>query len=297
MQLSWDDFRLVKAVADRGSLASAARTLGVNHSTAFRRLAAIEGALGTRLFERLRSGYRPTDAGAEMVETAARMEGDVARFDRVVAGQAATLSGQLRITAPASFVNGLLMPMLGSFRARYPAITLDLVVAEEPLNLSRRDADVAIRASANPPDNLFGRRLSGIAWAIYGRRDRSYPDLDAGPWICLSPEVGGGGFARYLAERATPGAIVLQMNAVIGLCEAVEAGIGVAALPCYLGDAHPALVRLREPEPELAAGLWSLTHPDLRHSARVRALMDHIAEAITPYRAALEGRREGDASG
>ena len=95
------------------------------------------------------------------------------------------------------------MPLLAAFRERFPAITLDIVVAEESLNLSRRDADVAIRASNNPPPNLIGRRLSGIAWAIYGRRDRDYGDLAACPWVSLGPDVGDGRFARYIRERAS----------------------------------------------------------------------------------------------
>ena len=169
MPLAWDDFRLVKAVADRGGLTQAAEHLGINHSTAFRRLAAIEGALDARLFERHRSGYVPTPAGTAMLGAAGRMDEDVARFTREVAGKAQTPAGALRITTAASFVTGVLLPMLGRFAKAYPLIRLDVVVSEEPLNLSRRDADVAIRASDNPPPTLVGRRLAGIAWAIYGR--------------------------------------------------------------------------------------------------------------------------------
>lgn len=286
MPLAWDDFRLVKAIAERGGLTNAAAHLSINHSTAFRRLAGIEAALAARLFERSRSGYVPTPAGTAMVAAAERMEADVVQFDREVAGQAATPAGELRLTAPVSFVRDLLMPLLGRFRERYPAITLDLVVAEEPLNLSRRDADVAVRASSNPPPNLIGRRVSGLGWAVYGRRDRA----GSQGWIMPHETVADGRFARFVRERAEREPVVLRVNAVVGLAQAVKTGIGIGPLPCYMGDRCPELERLGPLEPDLEATLWLLTHPDLRHAARVRAFMDFFAEAILPLRPALEGR-------
>lgn len=285
--LVWDDFRLVKAIADRGALTQAAAHLGINHSTAFRRLHQIEAALGTTLFERHRAGYVPTPAGEAMVAAAGRMEEDVAGFGRAVAGRASTPAGLLRVTAAASFVPTLLVPLLGRFLARYPEVRADLVVAEEALNLSRRDADVALRAGNDPPPNLVGRRLSGIAWAVYGRADES--DASDPPWVSLSDSVAGGRYARFVRSRATADRIVLQLNTVMGLREAVAAGIGVGPLPCYAGDADPALRRLGAVEPELGADLWLLTHPDLRHAPRVRAFMDFAAEAIAGQRPAFEG--------
>ncbi|GJE55684.1 MULTISPECIES: LysR family transcriptional regulator [Methylobacterium] len=290
MTLAWDDFRLVKAIADRGGLTHAASHLGINHSTAFRRLSGIETSLDARLFERSRSGYVPTPAGLAMVEAAGRMETDVARFGREVLGRTLTPSGELRITAPVGFVTDLLMPLLARFRDSYPDVQLDVVMSEEPLNLSQRDADVAIRASNNPPANLFGRRLSGIAWAIYGRHDRLDDESYARRWVTPGPHVADGRFARFLRMRAGSNRIALQVNAVTGLREAIQAGIGIGLLPCYIGDAAPDLRRLGELEPDIASDLWLLTHPDLRHAVRVRAFMDFMADAIAPLRPAFEGR-------
>ncbi|KAB1080214.1 LysR family transcriptional regulator [Methylobacterium soli] len=288
--MAWDDFRLVKAVADRGGLTQAAEHLGINHSTAFRRLAAIEGALDARLFERHRSGYVPTPAGTAMLAAAGRMDEDVARFTREVAGKAQTPAGALRITTAASFVTGVLLPMLGRFAKAYPLIRLDVVVSEEALNLSRRDADVAIRASDNPPPTLVGRRLAGIAWAIYGRAADG-PDLRERTWVSPSEAVAGGAHARFVRARAGPDGIALQLNTVLGLAEAIEAGIGIGPLPCLQGDSCPSLMRLSGPEAELASTLWLLTHPDLRHAPRVRAFMDFVGDEMSARRAAFEGRR------
>lgn len=289
MAVAWDEFRLVRAIAERGALAPAAAQLGINPSTAFRRLAAVEAGLGARLFERHRAGYVPTPAGEAMVAAACRMEEEAARFDREVADRASVPSGVLRITAPAGLAIDLLMPMLARFRGLYPRVRLDLVVSEEALNLSRRDADVALRATREPPDNLVGRRLSGVAWAVYGPAAGS-PGADP-PWVSPDEGVAGGLFARFVAARAAPERVALRLNSVQGLCEAVAAGIGIGALPCYVADRHPALRRLSGPEPDLAVGLWLLTHPDLRRSVRVRAFLEHAAAEIAPLRAALEGRR------
>lgn len=290
MQPGWDDFRFVKAVGDRRGLTGAAELLGIDHSTAFRRLGAIEKALDARLFERGRAGYVPTPAGRAMIEAASRIESDVAAFSRAVAGGSEEVTGDLRVTAPAGLAGTLLMPILAGFSQKYPAVRLDLILADETLNLSRRDADVAIRASRGPDETLVGRRLTAVAWAVYGRADWIYGPLSDEAWIGLGEGVAGGLFHRFMKGRAKPERIVLRLNAVTSLREAVASGIGIAPLPCFEGDADPALRRLGELEPELRADLWVLTHQDLRRSARIRAFMDHVAGAIVPLRPAFEGR-------
>ena len=289
-ELAWDDFRLVKAVAERGGLTRAAAHLGINHSTAFRRLGQIEAALGTRLFERLRSGYLATPAGEAMLAAASRMEADVAGFGRAVAGHAQSPAGELRVTAPASFARDLLMPIIARFLVHYPAMRVDIVVAEDALNLSRRDADVAIRASTDPPANLVGRRLSGLAWAVYGRADQEEKPPEARSWVSLAETVAGGRFAAFVRARTDSNRIALRLNTVDGLREAIGAGIGVGPLPCYVGDACPDLRRLGDHEPDLHADLWLLTHPDLRQGLRVRAFMDFAAGELLPLRPRFEGR-------
>ncbi|ACS42303.1 Transcriptional regulator, LysR family [Methylorubrum extorquens AM1] len=299
MPMAWDEFRLVQAIADRGALAPAAAHLGINPSTAFRRLAAVEAELGARLFERHRSGYVPTPAGEAMAAAAARMEEEVARFDREVADRAQTPSGLLRVTAAATLVTDFLMPILGRFRARYRQVQIELVTSEEALNLSRRDADVALRATHDPPPNLVGRRLGTIAWAVYGpAREDADGETDSGDadWVSPSEAVAGGLFARFVAARAGPERVALRLNSVQGLCEAIVEGVGIGPLPCYRGDRLASLRRLSGPEPELAGSLWLLTHPDLRHAARVRAFMDHVAAEVAPLRPVLEGRQGDDPS-
>ena len=291
--LSWDDFRYVKAIADTRSLAGAAETLGVNHSTVFRRLGQVEHQLGSRIFERNRVGYALTPCGEEMVRLAERMDEDIVTFQRQVTGHDLRPSGELRITTNDTLLTHLLTGVLAAFRRAYPDIVLDLVVSNQPLNLSKRDADVAVRATDRPPEALVGRRAGGIAWAIHGPADAAEGfDLDAArrrDWIGFGDNFANLKAARWLSEHVDRARIVYRSNTVLGLAEAAAAGIGLALIPCFIGAATPGLARLAPPDPALESGLWLLTHPDLRHTARVRAFLDFAAAEIAKRRKAIEG--------
>jgi DNA-binding transcriptional LysR family regulator len=179
--LSWDDFRYVKAIADTRSLAGAATELSVNHSTVFRRLAQIEGQLGSRLFERSRAGYALTPCGEEMVRLAERMGEDI---------------------------------VFAAFRKAYPEIVLDVVVSNQALNLSKRDADVAVRATDRPPEALIGRRAASIAWAVFGSAAQAPetfdPEADArsAAWVGFGENLANLKAAKWLKDHAAPERIV-----------------------------------------------------------------------------------------
>ncbi len=264
--LDWDDFRLIKAIAEARSLPAAAQIIGVNHSTVFRRLAQIEQALGITLFERHRTGYTATPAG------------------------------ELRVTTNDTLLVHLLTPLLAQFRQQCPDVRLDMVLSNQALNLSKRDADVAIRATDNPPENLVGRRVATIAWALYGRA-ADFPEpttIDLGSlcernWVALGDNLATLKAVKFVQSRVPPERIAYKVNTVLGLTEAVESGIGVGHLPCFIADARPMLLRLMPPDPEFATGLWLLTHPDLRNAPRVRLFLDFLAVQIGKQRRFIEG--------
>lgn len=297
--LDWDDFKLVKIIAEASGLAGAAERLGVNHSTVFRRLGQMEEKLGVKLFERHRTGYVLTTAGEEMTSLAEQMEENVTSFTRKLAGQAVAPTGELRVTTNDTLLVHLLTPIFSRFITACPEMRLDVVLANQALNLSKRDADVAIRATDNPPETLVGRRVATIAWAIYGRRE-DFPDIpQPGPlnspdlydrhWVALGDNLATLKAARFVRDHVAPENLVYKVNTVLGLAEAVEAGVGIGPLPCFIADARPNLVQLSEINPEFSAGLWLLTHPDLRQSARVRAFMDFMATEIGKQRKWIEG--------
>lgn len=293
----WDDLRVFLAVARAGTLSGAARVLGVNHSTVFRRLAAFEAGLGVRLFDRLPTGYARTLAGEEMMEAATAIEEQVAALQRRVTGRDLELHGTLRVTTTDTIAMSFGPRHIAAFQAAYPGIVVELSAVTERVSLSRRDADVAIRPTNTPPDSVIGRRVARIAMAAYAAPARGDPPRFGspafwkGPWLDGDENLAHLASTRWLAAGAAPGATVFRGNTLTVLFEACCAGLGFAVLPCYLADGEDGLQRIGAPIDELAIDLWLLTHQDLRQTARVRAFLDFIADAITADRDLLEGRR------
>jgi DNA-binding transcriptional LysR family regulator len=294
--IPWDDLRYVLAVAAEGSLAGAARALGVNHTTVLRRVNAFEERLGLRLFERLPTGYFLTSGGAELIEAARLMEDTVVALERRLAGQDRRLAGAVRVTTTDTLVDTLLPPILAAFRAKHPSIQVELILSNEAFNLAKRAADVAIRPADNPPEGLIGRRVSAIAFAIYAGRGYlaqtgKMEDLSKHAWLAPTDELSTTSVAQWMRVALPQAEIALKANSLLALRQAAAENLGLAALPCYLGDSSNDLIRVRPPIPAMATALWILTHEDLRRSARVRAFTEFVAAAIARQRPLLEGTK------
>jgi DNA-binding transcriptional LysR family regulator len=293
--IEWDDLRYVLALAQQGSLAAAARALGVNHTTVLRRIAAFERGQALRVFDRLPGGYALTAAGEELVRAARQMAETVTTLERRLAGQDLRLEGTLRVTTTDTLMASVLAGPFAAFRAAHPGIVLEVAVSNRMFNLTRRDADVAIRPALDPPETLIGRRLSALAFALYASPGylaaQGSRDLVAQSWIAPDESLSDIAVARWMAAIPKD-RIAFRADSLVAMREAAAAGIGVAALPCYLGDSDTRLVRARRaPVREIETALWLLTHADLRHTARVRAFLEFIAKTLGSERDVLEGRR------
>jgi DNA-binding transcriptional LysR family regulator len=291
-QPSWDDLRLVGAIAASGRLGPAASLLGINHSTAIRRLDRLEAQLGVVLFYRHRAGYVLTPAGELLAQFASETAEGVAELTRQIEGASQAIAGELRVTTSDSILICLLNPILRSFSTRHPDIQLSVTLDNVPLNLARRDADVAIRVAADPPDGLFGRRLASVRWALYGRA-ADFPgepaayDLSARSWVALGGDLASLRPLRPIVDRTPTERIVLRINSVFALEHAIASGVGIGFLPCFSGERHPDLSRLAAPLPSVG-DLWLLAHPDMRRSTRVRAFLNHVATALGKQRHIFE---------
>jgi DNA-binding transcriptional LysR family regulator len=287
----WDDLRLVKAIRDARSLNGAARTLGLNHSTVFRRLVALENALGVRLFERGRAGYASTSAGEEMGALANRMAGDIAEFERKVAGRDIEPAGQLRITTSDTILLHLLTPVLARFRQEHAAISLDIIVGNEALNLANRDADVALRATDRPPETLVGRRIAGIAWALYGpiAQTGATPVHAVKAWVGYGDSLSTVPAVRGFYDQVPVDQIIYRVNTVLGVADAIAAGIGCGFLPAFIGDRTLHIGRIGDAIRDRGGSLWLLTHPDLRNARRVRDFMEQVGSDLAKQRPSIEG--------
>lgn len=276
-RLSLEDLELVRSIGTCGSLAGAVKALGVDHSSAFRRLAAIESRTDAALFRRSRRGYTPTDAGELVIVAAQRILADAEGLQRQLAGGDTRTEGRIRITVPDTLVR-VTAGMCAAFANAHPALRCDLVVANAFSSLQQRDVDVALRASTSPPDGLSAKRIGPITTAAYAPvGEKSGAVLPDGRWIGFDESLSHLSSARWLREHVPDAAIVMRVNALPAALAACQAGIGRALLPAYFGDAAGGVERLSIALPDIRTDLWFATHPDLRRSARVRLLWEFAA--------------------
>jgi DNA-binding transcriptional LysR family regulator len=295
--LEWDDLRFVLAIARERGLAGAARLLRVNHSTVFRRLNALEAGLGVQVFERLPTGYQPTEAGVRLIGAAERIEAEALALERDLTGRDARLSGRVRVTCSETLAYRLLTAELARFAELHPGIAVELVIDNRQLDLSRREADVALRATRPVQRELFGRKLATMGWAVYGSLDHldrhgtpmSVADLGRHRVVGWGETALPVRAAEWLDEMVPPEAVVYRTGSLINQLMAVKAGIGLAAMPCYLADPEADLRRVLGPLPELARELWLITHEDLKATARIRAFMEVVGEGLRARKELLEG--------
>ena len=282
---SWDDLRLFLAVTRVGSFTRAAGVTGLHHATLIRRIDALEREVGARLLERSAQGVRPTPAGLELADGAARVEAEVASLSRAVAGQDAALEGTVRFTLPAS-LEQLMMPLLAEFTLAYPAIALDLDLSDPTRDLARREADVALRPTSRAPDDALAKEIGPLCFAPYAPVDA---DPATAPWLGFGDPLAHLSAAQWLAASPFAPRVRHRVSTVPGLVAAAAEGLGCALLPCYEGDAEPRLRRLGPVVPEAGARLFLLVHVDLRKVARVRALVDHLFPRLLALRDRFAG--------
>ncbi len=281
--MDWDDLRYVLALARQGNLSRAASSLEVTRTTVGRRLGAMEARLGVRLFERTPDGFVPTVAGQDMREMAERVEADVHGLERRILGRDNHLAGKLRVST-VDILFGRFHDAFASFVERHPRVELNVSMSNALVSLTRREADVALRLTNDPPDHLVGRKVGDVHYAAYGNRalvhrigaDAPY---DAFPWLHLDERENPRLLDRWLASNAPGARVVMRLDSSMAIREGIRAGIGVQLLPTCDGDADPNLVRVG-PIQDDAHGLWLLTLPELKTATRVRAFMDHMGDAL-----------------
>ena len=292
-ELGWDDLEYILAVCQSASLSGAARKLEVNHSTVFRRINKIEEKLGVRLFERLSSGYAMTEAGEAVLQVGERIENEVLGLSHRLIGKDLRLSGDLTLSAPDALAIKLLMPIITEFSKIYPDICIDLLISNDYVNIARREADIAVRATRSPPESLIGRRVCSMATTIYRKALTSKDNLvsikknDA--WLMPDDELAHLPVTKWQRRYYPNNPIVLQSNSFLALYEATKLGQGIVPLPCFVADPDPLLQRCLAPPDDLSSEIWVLTHPDLRKTARIRAFTDFLVPALKKQTSLLEG--------
>jgi DNA-binding transcriptional LysR family regulator len=277
--MDWNDLRHLLTVARAGTLAGAARRLGVNQTTVARRLAAAEAALGARLFERRNGLLSPTKAGEAALARAAQIELEVEALERAVGGADTAIAGTVRLTAVPILANRILIPALPEFHAEQPLIHLELIAEPRNLSLTRREADIALRLARPEAGAALARRIGYLDYAVYGARGKAARQL---PWITYEEGWAHLPQARFLAKAMQDGASApLSVSDAESLLQAVRAGIGKSLLPCLVADRDPRLCKLTGAAPVLAREIWLLTHRELRRHARIGAVIAWLDKTLT----------------
>ncbi|MCB1909703.1 MAG: LysR family transcriptional regulator [Rhodocyclaceae bacterium] len=289
--MNWDDLRYVLAVARQRTLAGAGRELGVDPTTVGRRLLAIEGQLGARLFERTGEGFTANAAGQIAVARAAEVELQTSALERELQGNDSRVAGPVRITALDVLLDNFVIPRLPRLWQRHRGLELTLVSGLRVLDLSRHEADIAIRAIKPTHPDAIARRLGSVATAAYV--SRAVELGDAPPLVGFPRDLDDTAIDRALREHFPSGRLVARANTEGHVLELVRAGVGVGLVDCFAGDADPGLRRARL-QPVLQSEMWAVVHADMRGTARVRAVMDFLTEIIAEEADLLEGRRPTD---
>ena len=299
-KLDWNDLRFFLAVARHGSTLAAGRALRVSQTTVARRIAALEQALNLHLVEKRQAGYTLTAAGEELLAHAAQVEWAANRFTEAAEGHSRNLKGTVKITMEEVFAVTLIAPLLRELREIHPEIHIDLDTRSGLLDLGAGEADIALRSTSKPQSaGIVGRRICKDDWTLYCSRE--YADLHGVPRrieeLKRHPLIGGGGgnlwreYQKWLQQLGLEEQVAMHQGSSTGLLSAVRSGIGLAVLPCIAADPDPELVRCLPPRDDHERVLWLLTHERVRHTPRVRTVIDFLYDRLSSHHRDWQNRR------
>lgn len=286
--LNWDDLRYFLAAAETGSLSAAAKRLHSNQPTVGRHIDALESALGLKLFQRHKKGLTLTHECAWVLEQAQLMHSGVQSIQRLVEGDLQQLRGSVRLALPEGLCNEVIIPKLDAFYRQYPNLRLILNVSSRAADLTRGEADIAVRLFRPKDADLVARPLAPMAMGLYASRaylqTHGLPENESDLWhhriIGYGDELAGLPENVWLLDRANPAYRVLQSDSTSSRLRAAVCGLGVSVQPCALADAHPDLVRVLPQALLPDHEVWITYHRDLRHILRVRVTADFLVALL-----------------
>lgn len=296
--MDWDTYRYFLAVADTGSLSAAARTLTVSQPTVGRQIQMLEQALNVRLFDRRPDGYAVTDAGLHILDLVRDIDGAMQLIQRRVGGENGKLGGKVRITAAQGIGTYWLPEQIYRLTRQYPEIEIELSVCVPALDLSRHEADIAIRLGDPADDSLIGRCVSKVCFGLFAAsgylarhgEPRCLEDLADHSIIESSGEITNLPQAKILRDHAGGGETVrFACDNLLAQFSAMVTGCGLLAVPLYMADAAPEIRRVLADSFEVEVDLWLLTHRDHKETASVRAVIDHLCDAVCRDRQLFTG--------
>lgn len=278
------DLEVTLALVRGGTLAAAADRLGIDASTVFRSLQRLERGLGRALFERTRAGYVATELATQLAEHAERLEAALEAARSTLEAAPSQVSGTVRITTTDTVLHGLVAPALHALQPQHPLLNYELHAGNELASLTRRDADIAVRATQRPPPHLVGRQLGPIRVALYSAKDgATLADVDAGKadWIAPDDALPEHPSVVWRKRRYPKVSPRYRVNSILTVLELVALGLGVGVVPLFLAERRADVLRLTAPLDECETQLWLLAHPESRHLRRVATVYAHLAQTVS----------------
>lgn len=288
MHWNWDNFRYFLALADRQTLIAAATELGVSHTTVLRRIKAFESQIGTQLFTHSPEGYRLTEKGLALRAQVNTLKESVDSIARTVAGSDNEIGGKIKITTPDTIGYELMPSILSGLTTKYPALQVELLIQNRLTDLTRLEAEIAIRGGSNPPENLIGKKLGRLRFCTCASTAylkinpmKSFPsDLDQHRLIVLTSNFHNANFQKWLMQQLPANQPTIVVDGLMSAFNLCCAGVGIAVLPRYLLRNEPSLVSIECSNPIPDNELWVLSHKDLRNSATVKAVKQYIGNEL-----------------
>ncbi len=304
--MEWDHLRFFLAVARSGSLTGATQTLRTSPSTVARRVELLEQALGVTLFTHHQTGYQLTAEGQTIFHHAESVEEAVLSLERNATQQISNVGGLVRLATAENMANFFVIPALSQLTERYPQVTVEIVTGIHSINLTRRDADIALRMARPQRGKVVARKLAVLGYALYGSASYvqkrasaragtvSAPSPDRNAYaadalIAFAEEYAHLPAAQWIDDALAGRRPALITSSLYNQVAAARAGLGLALLPCFLGDRDEALERVSPRIDEVTQDIWLVFHQDLRSAARVRVVADFLSDLVHNHAALLRG--------
>ncbi|QMU57533.1 MAG: LysR family transcriptional regulator [Boseongicola sp.] len=272
-QMDWDDLRFVLAVEDQGSVAGAARYLGVNHATVLRRIASFETKHKVRLFDKTARGYRLSADRRELIEAIRTAGKSLQQVGRLIDAEKSLSPGRLRITSTDTFCSRILPPIVQDLQAN-DGQPIELISANAYVDVSRLQADIAVRPTDQLPDDLHGLAAGKLAFAVYG----SPEGRDA--WLGFAGPLQRSKAAAWFRDRLSGAAPEVSADSFLTLAAMVAEGAGRAVLPVFVGNTWKGLIKLEAPKSLPSVPLWVACHKDLVGSGRIKGPRSFLTERL-----------------
>ncbi|BEU96538.1 LysR family transcriptional regulator [Acidovorax sp. DW039] len=293
--MDWDHFRFYLELARNGTLAGAARRLGVEHTTVSRRIQTLEKQMGAALFAREAGGHRLTEAGRVLLPAVEAMESAVLGVEQAAPTAHDGPSGLVRVGATEGFGTLILAPHLARLTQKHPHLSIDLLALPRMLHLSRREADIVISLERPTRGSVVVSRLTDYRLYLYGQREY----LARKPLVSTPEDLRHHAFVSYVDDLLftkelqfldalhKPERFAFRSTSITAQYEAVRAGAGLAVLPAFLADRDPVLSRVLPGHAEFTRTFWMSMPAEAKHLARMQATWGFLRETAAAQKALL----------